>query len=119
MILKKYFSKLIVPFTLLLVFSCENSGEQKDKMIFRYNEVSNILTLDPAFARNQAHIWVCNMLYSNLVELDDSLRVIPSVAKEWTIDSSGLFYSFDLREDVQFYHPEIGNIALEAEDFEF
>ncbi|MCT4665826.1 MAG: ABC transporter substrate-binding protein [Flavobacteriales bacterium] len=119
MIIKKYFSKLMILLVLLLVLSCQNSGEQKDKMIFRYNEVSNILTLDPAFAKNQAHIWVCNMLYSNLVELDDSLRVVPSVAKKWEIDSSGLYYTFYLREDVQFYHPEIGKIELEAEDFEF
>jgi peptide/nickel transport system substrate-binding protein len=88
--------------------SCSNSGEERSKRIFRYNESSNILTLDPAFAKNQAHIWVCNQLYNSLVDLDENLQVIPSLAKTYSVDSSGLLYSFTLRDDVYFIEAKSG-----------
>lgn len=64
------------------------------------------MNLDPAFARDQAHIWVCNQLYNGLVQLDDSLNVKPSIAKKWDISDNGLNYTFHLRDDVHFNdHP--------------
>ncbi|NOX85442.1 MAG: ABC transporter substrate-binding protein [Chlorobi bacterium] len=87
--------------------SCSgDSHRHPGKSIFRYNEASGIVNLDPAFARDQAHIWVCNQLYNGLVQLDDSLNVIPSIAKSWNISADGLTYTFHLRSDVYFHdHP--------------
>jgi len=78
-----------------------NSSEEK--AIFRYNESAGIGTLDPAFAKDQAHIWVCSQLYNSLVQLDSNLSVQPSVAKRWDISPDGKIYTFVLRDDVWFH----------------
>lgn len=91
-------------------------------MIFRYNEAAGIATLDPAFARDMAHTWVCNQLYNGLVQLDDSLNVIPSIAQSWEISDDGLEYVFHLRNDVFFHESEVftaGTRKVTADDFVF
>lgn len=89
---------------LLVAGSCNQNNKQSEKNIFRYNEASGIISLDPAFSRDQAHIWVCNQLYNSLVKLDDSLNIIPSIAKKWIISEDGLSYTFTLRNDVFFHN---------------
>jgi ABC-type transport system substrate-binding protein len=71
--------------------------------VFRYNEFSNITSLDPAYAKDQANIWACNQLYNGLLQLDEHLQIQPCIAKEWELDSSGTTYRFHLRTDV-FFH---------------
>lgn len=85
--------------------SCSNKHNNSDKTIFSYNESTGIISLDPAFSRDQAHIWVCNQLYNSLVKLDDSLNVIPSIAHSWEISENGRIYTFHLRDDV-YFHPD-------------
>jgi len=86
---------------LLFFISCSFPATY-DKKIFRYNEAVGIQSLDPAYASGQAAIWVCNMLYNGLVDLDDSLHVVPVIAKDWGISSDGKTYTFFLRDDVFF-----------------
>jgi peptide/nickel transport system substrate-binding protein len=90
-----------------LIVSCGTDRDHGDKMIFRYNESAGITSLDPAYSRNLENIWACNMLYNGLVEIDDSLRVIPSIASHWEVDSSGTRYRFYLRDDVHFHDSEV------------
>lgn len=116
-----YISVVCIVLTLL---SCQDNAVRYGKhQVFRYNEVANIQTLDPAFSRNQAIIWPCNQLFNGLVQLDDKLRVQPDVAKSWEIDKQGLLYRFFLRKDVYFhFHANFGKDStrtVEAKDFEF
>jgi peptide/nickel transport system substrate-binding protein len=94
-------------FLVILVIAMNScrSPELKDDAgsVFRYNEYSNITSLDPAFAKDQPNIWACNQLYNGLLQMDDSLRVRPCIAKEWHVDSSGRHYTFLLRNDVYFH----------------
>ncbi|MCQ2285473.1 MAG: ABC transporter substrate-binding protein [Bacteroidales bacterium] len=87
-----------------LTFSCKKADENQNKMIFHYNESSGITTLDPAFASGQAVIWACNQLYNGLVDLDDSMHIVPAIAKSWEISPDGKTYTFHLRQDVQFHN---------------
>lgn len=61
-----------------------------------------LTSLDPAFARNQNAIWCDNQLYNGLVQIDDSLKTKPAIAKSWEISADGLRYTFQLRKDVCF-----------------
>ncbi len=81
-------------------FSCNQ--HKKDKNIFHYNEQSGIATLDPAFAKNQSIIWAVHQIYNSLIQTDDSLHLIPSLAKSWDISADNLTYTFHLRNDVFF-----------------
>lgn len=97
------FSILLFGIIALILFSCaNNSEEEKEHLVFRYNEHGNIPTLDPAFARNPQAIWPDNQLYNGLVQLDDSLNIQPDIAKNWEINDS-ITYTFYLRDDV-FFH---------------
>nr|WP_243743987.1 ABC transporter substrate-binding protein [Tenacibaculum caenipelagi] len=110
--------------TLLFLFSCaKKKSIYTDNQVFRYNEHSNVTSLDPAFAKDQRNIWAVNQLYNGLVQLDDSLQVEPSIAKSWTISEDGKRYQFTLRNDVQFHkHILFGKDSTRnvvAKDFEY
>ena len=83
--------------------ACHRKDPADGKMIFRYNEVAGIATLDPAFAKDQAHIWTATQLYNGLVRLDENLQVEPCIAKHWTVSPDGKTYTFTLRDDVRFH----------------
>ena len=104
---------------MLLTVSCRQAYDNSDKMIFRYNESSGINSLDPAFSAGQSIIWPCNLLYNGLVDLDEQMRIVPSIAKSWTISPDGTVYTFTLRDDVYFhqtnFHPEKRKVT--ADDF--
>jgi peptide/nickel transport system substrate-binding protein len=88
-------------YLLLAIVSC-SSPTPSGKQIFRYNEAVGIQSLDPAYASGQAAIWVCNMLYNGLIDIDDSLYIVPMIAKHWEISPDGKTYTFELRDDVYF-----------------
>lgn len=107
-IFKRLFPLLLVGSLTYISSSCTNgSTESRESEVFRYNEHYNVATLDPAFARNPPIIWPTNQLFNGLVQQDDSLNIVPDLAKRWTVDSSATRYTFTLRDDVYFHkHPQ-------------
>ncbi len=94
----------ILILTFLLCSQCKNdNGNKSTKKVFHYNQLNPITTLDPAFARNQAIMWAVDHLYNGLVYLDDSLNIIPCLAKRWEISKDGLDYTFHLNNAVYFH----------------
>src|SRR3954451_11384891 len=84
--------------------SCSGKHET-DQNIFHYNEQTGIASLDPAFAKNQSIMWAVHQLYNTLVEVDQDLNTVPSVAKSWEISGDRCVYTFHLRRDV-FFHDD-------------
>ncbi|MAY23577.1 MAG: ABC transporter substrate-binding protein [Flavobacteriaceae bacterium] len=104
----KHFFKLTFFLSIICIapsiISCGNNrGKNRDHLVFRYNEHSNISSLDPAFARNPQNIWPTNQLYNGLVQLDDSLQIQPDIAHRWEIVDSTNTYRFFLRKDIYFH----------------
>ena len=93
---------LIIIITCIFL-SCNNDEQERRAQVFRYNQVGGITSLDPAFAKNQANIWAVNQLYNTLIQFDDSLNFLPSIAKSWNVSDDGLTYTFNLRGDVYFH----------------
>lgn len=92
----------------LFFFSCgNNSNIKKDNLVFRYNEHANIRSLDPAFLRTLQDVRIGNQLFNGLVQMDDSLNIVPSIAKNWTVSEDALTYTFTLRSDVYFHKHEL------------
>lgn len=103
---RKALNYLLILVVVSFFGACGNSAHtHPGKQIFHYNDAAGIVNLDPAFARDQAHIWVCNQLYNGLVKLDDSLHIKPSIARSWKISKDGKTYIFILRNDV-FFHDD-------------
>jgi ABC-type transport system substrate-binding protein len=89
----------------LLLAGC--SGKKNtSRTVFHYNEFTGIPSLDPAFAKNQATMWPAHQLFNTLVEIDDSLHIVPSLAKSWQVSTDRLEYTFYLRDDVFFHDDE-------------
>jgi peptide/nickel transport system substrate-binding protein len=91
----------------IVLQSCTGpAGEDEGRTVFRYNEASGVHSLDPAFAKDLAHIWPCSQIFNGLLQLDDSLSLQPCIARTWEADPTGLVYRFHLRNDVYFHdHP--------------
>jgi ABC-type transport system substrate-binding protein len=87
----------------ILITGCYNE-KKSDKKIFHYNADTGIPSLDPAFAKSQATMWPAHQLFNTLVEIDDSLHLVPSLAKNWDISDDRKTYTFHLRNDVFFHN---------------
>jgi len=90
----------------LFLISCSGKHET-DKNIFHYNEQTGIASLDPAFAKNQSIMWAVHQLYNTLVEVNQDLNTVPSLAKSWEISGDRLTYTFHLRSDVFFHSDDV------------
>src|SRR6476620_12147316 len=96
---------LLVSFALFLV-SC-SAKRESGRNIFHYNEQTGIASLDPAFAKNQSIMWAVHQLYNTLVEVNQDLNTVPSLAKSWEISGDRLTYTFHLRSDVFFHSDDV------------
>jgi peptide/nickel transport system substrate-binding protein len=111
-------------FTGIVIFFTGCYNEKKsDKKIFHYNADTGIPSLDPAFAKSQATMWPAHQLFNTLVETDDSLHLVASLAKYWDISEDRKIYTFHLRNDV-FFHDDAAFVdgkgkKLTAKDVEY
>jgi peptide/nickel transport system substrate-binding protein len=110
--------------------SCNTKETSIDEnTVFRYNEHANVTTLDPAFAKDQRNIWVCNQLYNGLVKLDNDLNIAPDIATSWHVSDDALTYTFQLNKNVWFHknaaftasldQVEIKSRTVVAQDFKY
>jgi peptide/nickel transport system substrate-binding protein len=102
---KTQFLSVLTAIFFCLHISCNNSVS--DKKIFRFNQVQNVESLDPAFAKNQNIMWHVHITYNRLIEFDENMQVQPSLAKSWKISDDRLTYTFTLRNDVYFQDNEV------------
>ena len=92
----------VIGFIYFVFCSCGNKATS-NKQVFHYNEQTGIATLDPAFAKNQSVMWPIHQLYNTLVQTDDALNIVPSLAYRWDVSADRRIYTFHLRNDV-FFH---------------
>ena len=112
----RYFFFLLVLFS----FSCNDLSVTSEKEVFKYNEISEINTLDPIYSRDLAHVWAVSQLYNGLVTFDTNMQIIPSVAKSWSISENKLEYRFNLNNNVYFHSSKFfknENRRVIADDF--
>jgi len=95
---------LLLFFVLFIQLSaCHNTAPDSGKTVFNINLEEGLTSLDPAFCRNHYTIWMDNQVFNGLVQINDSLKVIPCIAKSWDVSADGLLYTFHLRNDVYFH----------------
>jgi peptide/nickel transport system substrate-binding protein len=87
----------------VILFNSCGSRTSGNKQVFHYNETTGIATLDPAFAKNQSIIWAVHQLYNTLVETNEALQIVPSLATHWEVSGDRKVYTFHLRPDVYFH----------------
>ena len=105
---------------LVSICSCKERNLINESTVFRYNENKNINSLDPIFAKDISNIQAVNQLFNGLVEMDNKLNVVPSIAKSWEISENGKIYSFKIDTTVKFHpHPKLKKRNVTAYDFEY
>ena len=87
----------------ILITSCQSGEIGKDKTVFAYNEINGLTSLDPAAASNFENIWPINQLFNGLMQTNESLKVVPCIARSYTLSPDGKTYTFSLRTDVYFH----------------
>ncbi|HWZ35551.1 MAG TPA: ABC transporter substrate-binding protein [Mucilaginibacter sp.] len=85
-----------------ILTSCSSSDKNQHQTVFNLNLDEGLTSLDPAFCRNHNTIWMDNQIYNGLVQIDDSLKTSPCIAKRWDISADSKVYTFHLRNDVTF-----------------
>lgn len=113
---------LIIIVFVILLSSCEKDSDIENN-IFKYNEYSNISSLDPAFSSTLRNIWPINQIFNGLVQLDKNLEIKGDIASSWTISEDKRTYTFKIRQDVYFHNSELFGKNLtrkvKAKDFEY
>ena len=99
-VLTKKFVLLIL--SLSLNISCVSESD-KIENVFRYNEYSNISSLDPVYSSTLRNIWPCNQIFNGLVKMDENLNIVADIAEKWTISEDKKVYRFKIRNDVYFH----------------
>jgi oligopeptide transport system substrate-binding protein len=74
------------------------------------------LTLDPALVTDVGSAIYVVELFGGLVALDKELKIVPDIAREWTISDDGKTYTFKLRDDVSFSN---SGRRVTASDFKY
>ena len=92
----------------LFSISCNTPKSNSNKQVFHLNFSTGTLeSIDPAFAKDLYIMWTIHMVYNTLLETDEHLNIIPSLATHWDISPDGLTYTFYLRNDVYFQDNEV------------
>jgi peptide/nickel transport system substrate-binding protein len=99
----EYFKYIYIFLILFFNITCKNKENLGNTKVFRFNQHNAITSLDPAFTRSQANIWVVNQVFNSLVQLDDSLNIKPCIAKSYEISKDGLTYTFHLHKNINFH----------------
>jgi peptide/nickel transport system substrate-binding protein len=102
---KSNYIKIATIFLVAWQFTACYNKKNSEGRIFHYNEFNGIASLDPAFAKSQSTMWPAHQLFNTLVEINDSLHIVPSLAKSWDISADRTVFTFHLRDDV-FFHDD-------------
>ena len=95
-------SLLIFPFQ-----NCHRADPNAGLMVFRFNIYNGLSSLDPAFGAVQSNLWLDNLLFNGLVQLNEKLEILPCIAKSWEISADGKTYTFHLCNTIFFHDDEL------------
>ena len=84
--IRKY--QLLFCFSILFLLSC-NKDSRREEEVFYLNMAGGLESGDPAFAKDLSTMWTAHMLYNTLVETNEKLQLVPSLAKSWQVSDDG------------------------------
>lgn len=102
-----------VPNTIEIIPSGVKDPDQGGAVTIGHSSRPDII--NPILTSETISVNLMNLIFSSLVQIDETQRPIPDLAKDWEVSKDGLVWTFFLREDVTFHdgHP------LTAHDVEF
>ena len=98
---------------LILLHSCCGPDPYRD--YFKYSEIADPKSLDPALSTDVFTAVKIAILYDNLVKFGVGSEILPSVARSWEISDDGTRYTFHLQSGFRF----INGREITAEDVKY
>ncbi|MCA9399609.1 MAG: hypothetical protein KC618_07660, partial [Candidatus Omnitrophica bacterium] len=71
--------------------------------------------INPVLTSHSVSATIVSLAFNGLVRLDADGKVVPSLAKEWTVSEDGLEYTFYLYKNIKFHD----GVELTARDVQF
>lgn len=96
-------------------YSYKWSDVEKESKVLNVSNNADITTLDGSKIQDTLSREVTLNVMESLVRLDNDLKVVPGIAKDWTVSEDGLKWTFKLRDDALWSNGE----KITAEDFEY
>ncbi|HLA00043.1 MAG TPA: ABC transporter substrate-binding protein [Thermodesulfovibrionales bacterium] len=90
----------LICLSLSIVTSCSSQNRLEGYVYYRLN--TNPTTLDPALIVDVTGGSIAAKLFNGLVRLDEDLSIQPDIAKDWSISSDGLTYTFRMKRGIYF-----------------
>lgn len=66
-----------------------------------------IYSLDPLFATTQSEMRAIQLVYEGLVRFNSRGKIVPAIAKNWTISNNHTRFSFILKDDVYYQNSSV------------
>lgn len=92
-------------FVLILFQSCCGPDPYRD--YFKYSEITDPKSLDPALSTDVFTAVKIALLYDNLVRFGVGSEILPSIAKAWDISEDGTRYTFQLQSGFKFMNGRV------------
>ena len=96
----KLATQLLISSFLLFNLSCSSQNRLEGYVYYRLN--TNPTTLDPALIVDVTGGSIAAKLFNGLVRLGEDLSIQPDIAKDWSISSDGLTYTFRMKKGIYF-----------------
>lgn len=100
--MKRVVSLILIAVILLCCSSCSVKGSGKS---ISYPISASPSTLDPQFAKDVESQLIINNIFEGLVRLNAEGKVIPGIAEDWEISSDKLTYTFNLKNNTEWFCP--------------
>lgn len=103
---------IIFALSLLLLLSFLSPIQAQDNDTFVMGIEDEVSNLDPGETTISVNERVASLIFDGLVQYGKANKIVPGIAKDWTISDDGLEYTFNLRKGVKFHN----GTELTAED---
>lgn len=91
------------------------SQQAPSATVFRIGITGAPDTFDPTLMGDNRSIELAQNVFEGVLDVDNKARIVPGVAKSWSVSKNGLVYTFHLRKGVKFQNGD----PLTAKDYAF
>lgn len=102
-------------FAALVLAGCPGPEVEDERQVLRVGKLREVESINPLMIWSMQAYEVINLNYNYLVNWDEDLNPISSLAREWKVDEEGLFWTFYLEEDIVWHD----GTPFTAEDVKF
>ncbi|MDR9416687.1 MAG: ABC transporter substrate-binding protein [Gracilimonas sp.] len=83
------------------------SDDEEEFVQVSLGEIAPIHSLDPLFATSDSELRINNLVYEQLIGIDQFGNPVPELAKRWEVNEDSTQFIFHLRTDIYFHDSQV------------